>query len=47
VSDAVNRAANDSAALIEPVEQAAEEESAAKPARKAAKRKNDGQASLF
>jgi putative SOS response-associated peptidase YedK len=48
VSDAVNRAAKDSAELIEPVEEAAEEESAAKPARKAAKaKKDDGQASLF
>jgi putative SOS response-associated peptidase YedK len=48
MSDAVNRAAKDSAELIEPVEEAAEEESAAKPARKAAKaKKDDGQASLF
>jgi putative SOS response-associated peptidase YedK len=48
VSDAVNRAANDGAALIEPVTEAAEVESAPKPARKPAKAKKDnGQASLF
>ena len=48
VSDAVNRVANDSPALIEPVEEAAEVESAPMPARKPAKAKKDnGQASLF
>jgi putative SOS response-associated peptidase YedK len=47
VSDAVNRAANDSAELIERVEEAAEIEAEPKP-RKAAKAKiDDGQASLF
>jgi putative SOS response-associated peptidase YedK len=47
VSDAVNHAANDSAELIERVEEAAEIEPEPKP-RKAAKAKiDDGQASLF
>jgi putative SOS response-associated peptidase YedK len=47
VSEEVNRAASDSAALIEPVEEAAEIEPEPKPARKAAGRKDEGQASLF
>jgi putative SOS response-associated peptidase YedK len=47
VSVAVNRAANDSAALIEPVVPGAEEPPPAKPAPKAKARKDDGQASLF
>jgi putative SOS response-associated peptidase YedK len=49
VSDAVNRAANDAAVLIEPVAEAAEAEvDAPKRAHKTAKtRKDNGQASLF
>jgi putative SOS response-associated peptidase YedK len=48
VSEAVNRVANDSAVLIEQVEEAAEIEPEQKPARKAAKiKKDNGQASLF
>jgi putative SOS response-associated peptidase YedK len=48
VSDAVNRVANDSAVLIEPVDEAVQEEVALAPERKAARiKKDDGQASLF
>jgi putative SOS response-associated peptidase YedK len=47
VSTAVNRAANDSAALIEPVVQGAEEPPPAKPAARSKAKKDDGQASLF
>jgi putative SOS response-associated peptidase YedK len=49
VGEAVNRAANDAAALIEPVAETAEVEVVTpKPSRKAAKaKKEDGQASLF
>ena len=48
VSDAVNRAANDTPQMIEPVEEITEAEIAPQPARKAAKiKKDDGQASLF
>ena len=48
VSDAVNRAANDSPALIAPVEQGEAAEVAPAPVRKPAKANNDdGQASLF
>ena len=48
VSDRVNQAANDDAALIEPVEEMTEAEIAQPPARKAAKVKgDDGPGSLF
>ena len=48
VSDAVNRAADDTPQMIEPVEEITEAEIAPQPARKAAKiKKDDGQASLF
>ena len=47
VSTAVNRAANDSAALIEPVVPGAEEPAPPKPVARAKAKKDDGQASLF
>jgi putative SOS response-associated peptidase YedK len=47
VSTAVNRAANDSAALIEPVAPGAEEPPVEKPVARAKAKKDDGQASLF
>src|SRR5688500_10977171 len=48
VSDSVNRAADDTPQMIEPVEEITEAEIAPQPARKAAKiKKDDGQASLF
>jgi len=47
VSVAVNRAANDSAALIEPVAPGAEAPAPAKPRARAKASKDDGQASLF
>ncbi len=47
VSTAVNRAANDSAALIEPVAPNAEEPPPPKPIARAKAKKDDGQASLF
>jgi hypothetical protein len=44
----VNRAADDTSQMIEPVEEITEAEIAPQPARKAAKiKKDDGQASLF
>ena len=47
VSSAVNRTANDSAALIEPLAPGASEAVDARPAAKAKSKKDDGQASLF
>ena len=47
ISTAVNRTANDSAALIEPVVPGVEEAPAEKPAARARAKKDDGQASLF
>ncbi len=47
VSTAVNRAANDSAALIEPVAPGAEEPPPQQPIARAKAKKDDGQASLF
>jgi putative SOS response-associated peptidase YedK len=48
VGDAVNRAANDSAALIDPAEVGAQDDAAPEPKLKTAKeKKDDGQASLF
>jgi hypothetical protein len=48
VSDAVNKAANDTAALIEPAAEIAEPAAVEAPARKIAKpKKDDGQTSLF
>jgi putative SOS response-associated peptidase YedK len=47
ISTAVNRTANDSAALIEPVVPGAEEPAPPKPAARAKAKKDDGQASLF
>jgi putative SOS response-associated peptidase YedK len=47
VSTAVNRTANDNAALIEPLAPGAEEPPAAKPVRRTKAKPDDGQASLF
>jgi putative SOS response-associated peptidase YedK len=47
VSTAVNRTANDSAQLIEPVKPGANERPAAKAATRVKQKKDDGQASLF
>ncbi len=47
ISTAVNRAANDSAALIEPVAPGANDAPPPKPAARAKAKKDDGQASLF
>jgi putative SOS response-associated peptidase YedK len=47
VGDAVNRAANDSAVLIDPVEIKAETVEPKRPRKRAKAKEDDGQASLF